>query len=149
MKLRDLVAKVIADSLMMMADRLDKRLDDRLDKLAIPNVRGVWEADGAYRTNDIVTRDYALWIATKDSKGEKPGAATPPEATSWPAWRLLVRSGPRSATFTLDPKSCVLSIKVGDEQPAELGSIKPALYDALVKCGVLNAEQVKQLEAQS
>lgn len=149
MKLRDLVAKVIADSLLIMADRLDKRLDERIGKLAIPNVRGVWEADADYRSNDVVTRDYALWIATKDSKGEKPGAATPHEATSWPAWRLLVRSGPRAATFSLDPKSCVLSVKVGDDKPAELGSIKPALYDALLKCGVLTAEQAKQLESQS
>lgn len=144
MKLRDLVAKVIADSLLSMADRLDKRLDERLEKLAIPNCRDVWERDADYRGNDMVACDYALWIATRKSHGVKPGTAAARDS-----WRLLVRSGPREATFVLDPKSCVLSVKMDGGQPAELGSLKPALYDALLKCGVLTAEQVKQLEAQS
>lgn len=144
MKLRDLVAKVIADSLLILADRLDKRLDERIEKLAIPNVRDVWERDADYASNDMVACDYALWIATRKSHGVKPGTAAARDS-----WRLLVRSGPRVATFSLDPKTCVLSVKVGDEPSAELGSVKPALYDALIKCGVLTAEQAKQLEAQS
>lgn len=144
MKLRDLVAQVMADSLMIMADRLNKRIDDRLDKLAIPNVRDVWQAETEYRTNDVVSRDYGLWIATRDSKGIKPGGSLQDGPISW---RLLVRAGPRSAQFSLDPKSCVLSIKMGDEQPIELGSVKPAIYEALVGAGVLTAEQVRQLES--
>lgn len=144
MKLRDLVAKVIADSLLIMADRLDKRLDERIEKLAIPNVRDGWERDASYMPNDVVTHDFALWIATRKSNGIKPGTAQARDS-----WRLFIRQGPREATFSLDPKTCVLSVKVGDAQPTPLGSIKPAVYEALQKCGLLTAEQIKQLEAQS
>lgn len=142
MKLRDLVSQVIADGLLFLAERLDKRLDERLEKLAIPNFRDAWDRAAGYEPNDVVTADYSLWIATRKSNGVKPGTAAARDS-----WRLFVRVGPREATFSLDPKSCVLSVKMGDEPAAELGSIKPALIEALVKCGVLTAEQAKQLEA--
>lgn len=146
MKLGALVAKLIADNLLAITDRLEKRIEERLDArlkaLPIPVMRGSWGPDVEFEANDVVRLDHALWQARKAACGVRPGTVEGQEY-----WRLFVRAGPKSIAFSLDPKSCVLSVKMGDEPALALGSIKPALYEALIACGVLTVEQAKALEA--
>lgn len=141
MKLAELVAKIIADNLLAMADRLDKRIDERVKALPLPRVAGTWGQGVKFEPNELVTRDFALWIATKESIGVAPGSD---QGKGY--WRLVVRYGPKSATFALDEKTGKLSIAMDDEPAQVIGSIKPALYDLLQQAGILSAEQIRQLE---
>jgi hypothetical protein len=54
--------------------------------LPVPLYLGVWKADAAYSTHDLVTHDGSTWIATQDSKGVRPGHMQK-------AWKLIVKKG--------------------------------------------------------
>lgn len=126
MKLGELVAKIIADQLLALADRLDRRVDDRVKALPVPRFASVWGMGVKFEANEIVTRDYGLWIAKKESISKAPGTDEGAEY-----WRLIVRAGPKSAKFSLDQKTGDLSVAYDDDEPQVIGSIKPLLVDSL------------------
>lgn len=148
MKLAELVAKIIADHLLSLADRLEKRIEERLDArikaMSIPVYREVWDATATYAKGELVTQRGSIWSALQASQGVKPGTD---EAAEY--WRLAVKSGDRARPikFALTDKG-VLMLAQGDEPASPIGSIKPMLYDALMRAGILSADQVKALESE-
>jgi len=132
--LEDVISTLIAEHMEKAFQELHTRLQNGLREVARTTLvyREVWREEQAYKRDEIVTHEGGIWLALKDSSGNRPGNGEDP------AWRLIVKRGERgsSPTIKIDLDG-LLTAHYPDGAIREVGSVKQLIADLLIKHGAI------------